>query len=114
MPWIWSALLLSLLGAACLFVPGVEDRTRVLIPGCVAVFVAIWIEKGMGLIIPGFIPSTLHELVEYAPTLVEWQVTAGIWAFGLMVFTVSLKIATPIFRGEESFAVAAPEAVHAD
>ena len=54
----------------------------------------------MGLIIPGFIPSTLHEIVEYTPSLVEWKVTAGIWAFGLMVYTVALKIAIPILSGQ--------------
>jgi Ni/Fe-hydrogenase subunit HybB-like protein len=54
----------------------------------------------MGLIVPGFIPSTLHEIVEYAPSLVEWKVTAGIWAFGMMVYTVALKIAINIMADE--------------
>ena len=40
-------------------------------------FVGLWIEKGMGLIVPGFIPSTLHEMVEYLSTTLEWQVTVG-------------------------------------
>ena len=53
----------------------------------------------MGLIVPGFIPSTLHEIVEYKPSLTEWKVTAGVWAFGLMIYTVALKIAIPIFLG---------------
>lgn len=66
----------------------------------VAAFAGVWIEKGMGLIIPGFVPSTLHELVEYVPTLTEWKVTAGLWAVGLMVFTIALKVALPIFSGE--------------
>ena len=62
---------------------------------CALVFTAVWIEKGMGLIVPGFIPSTLHELVEYSPSLVEWQIMAGVWAGGLLVYTVALKIALP-------------------
>jgi molybdopterin-containing oxidoreductase family membrane subunit len=52
----------------------------------------------MGLIVPGFIPSTLHELVEYSPSLAEWKITAGIWAFGLMVLTVALKVTLPVLR----------------
>ena len=68
--------------------------------GCVCCFVGIWIEKGMRLIIPGFIPSTLHELVEYAPTLTEWKITAGIWAFVLLVFTVGLKVAIAVFTNQ--------------
>ena len=54
----------------------------------------------MGLIIPGFIPSTLHEIVEYSPSLVEWKVTAGVWAFGLMALTVMLKVVYTVFAGK--------------
>jgi hypothetical protein len=61
----------------------------------------IWIEKGMGLIVPGFIPSTLHEVVEYVPSLTEWKVSLGIWAFGFMILTIALKIAIPILTGKE-------------
>ncbi|HSM62286.1 MAG TPA: hypothetical protein VK849_15865, partial [Longimicrobiales bacterium] len=61
---------------------------------------AIWMDKGMGLVIPGFIPSPLGEIVEYRPTWVEFSVTAGIWAFGLFVFTVLVRVALPIELGE--------------
>jgi molybdopterin-containing oxidoreductase family membrane subunit len=50
----------------------------------------------MGLIVPGFIPSTLHEVVEYTPSLTEWKITAGIWAFGLLVLTVMLKVVVAV------------------
>ena len=33
--------------------------------------VGIWIEKGMGLIVPAFVPTPLGEIVEYVPTLHE-------------------------------------------
>jgi molybdopterin-containing oxidoreductase family membrane subunit len=54
----------------------------------------------MGLIIPGFIPSTLHEVVEYTPSLTEWKITAGIWAFGLLLLTAMLKVAVAVFTDE--------------
>ena len=53
----------------------------------------------MGLIIPGFIPSPLGEIVEYTPSWVEGLVTIGIWALGLWVFTVLVRIAIPIELG---------------
>jgi Ni/Fe-hydrogenase subunit HybB-like protein len=56
----------------------------------------------MGLIVPGFVPSTLHELVEYSPSLTEWKVSAGIFAGGLMVLIVLLRTALPILTGEVS------------
>lgn len=64
--------------------------------------IGIWIEKGMGLIIPGFIPSTLHEVVEYTPGLTEWKITAGIWAFGLLILTAMLKVAVAVFTDQMS------------
>ncbi len=95
-PWAWTAVTLNVAAAAILLLPGTAARPRFLVAACAMAFVGIWIEKGMGLIVPGFIPSTLHEIVEYSPSLVEWKVTAGIWAFGLIIYTVALKIATPV------------------
>ncbi|RME67933.1 MAG: polysulfide reductase, partial [Verrucomicrobia bacterium] len=97
-PWIWTSVAAGVAAAVLLLRPRVFDHPRQLLLACVLAFVAVWIEKGMGLIIPGFIPSTLHEVVEYTPSLVEWQITAGIWAFGLLVYTAALKIGLPILR----------------
>ena len=72
--------------------PGVNRRPVILNTACLLAFVGLWIEKGMGMIIPAFIPSTLHEIVEYRPSLTEWKVTAGIWALGLMIYTLLIKI----------------------
>ncbi len=101
-PWIWASIVLTVLAALLLLCPKVYDKPKMLVAACVFAFVGLWIEKGMGLIVPAFVPSTLHEVVEYAPSLTEWRITVGIWAFGLMVFTVALKIAIPIFSGKES------------
>lgn len=94
-PWIWTAVAFNLFGAAVLLVPALTAKTQLLNVALVAIIAGVWIEKGMGLIIPGFIPSTLHEIVEYVPSLVEWKVTAGIWALGMMVLTIALKVALP-------------------
>jgi len=99
-PWIWTSIACTLVAALFFLCPKVLEHPWMLVTGCILAFVGIWIEKGMGLIIPGFIPSTLHEIVEYAPSPVEWKITAGIWAFGLMVYTVALKIALSVFTGE--------------
>ncbi|MBA2661013.1 MAG: polysulfide reductase NrfD [Bradymonadaceae bacterium] len=103
-PWVWTAIVFNVVGATMFLHPRSRDRWAWLNVACVLVFVGVWIEKGMGLIIPGFIPSTLHEMVEYVPSLAEWKVSVGIWAFGLMVYTVALKIAIPVLTGQESLA----------
>jgi Ni/Fe-hydrogenase subunit HybB-like protein len=90
-PWIWTAIGMNLLGTLTLaFNPG-QNNTKVLFPACVLLFLGIWIEKGMGLIIPGLVPSPLGEVVDYAPSLVELGVTVGIFALGVFVVTVLLK-----------------------
>jgi Ni/Fe-hydrogenase subunit HybB-like protein len=103
-PWIWTAIVLNVVAAILFLHPAALRSGGVLIGACAAAFAGIWIEKGMGLIIPGFIPSTLHQMVEYQPSLAEWQITLGIWAFGAMLYTVALKIAVPVMRGEVNFA----------
>jgi Ni/Fe-hydrogenase subunit HybB-like protein len=97
-PWIWSAVAMGVISAVMFLRPSVLAHPRWLTVACALAFAGIWIEKGMGLIVPAFIPSTLHEIVEYFPSLVEWQITAGIWAWGLLILTVALKIALPILR----------------
>jgi len=103
-PWVWSAVALNVLAAILILLPAATRNVAVASTACVFAFVGVWIEKGMGLIVPGFIPSTLHEIIEYSPSLAEWQVSAGIWALGLMIFTIALKIAIPIMRGDVIFA----------
>ncbi|MFN7140345.1 MAG: NrfD/PsrC family molybdoenzyme membrane anchor subunit, partial [Limisphaerales bacterium] len=101
-PWIWSSIACSIIAALILLCPKVTEHRGLLALGCVLAFVGIWIEKGMGLIVPAFIPSTLHEIIEYIPSALEWKVTAGIWAFGLMIYTILLKIALPTFTGKHT------------
>jgi molybdopterin-containing oxidoreductase family membrane subunit len=97
-PWIWTATILNLVGAVLFFMPTALERGPVRIIACLLCIIGIWIEKGMGLIIPGFIPSTLHEIVEYSPSIIEWKVTAGIWAFGMLLLTLMLKLIVTVFK----------------
>jgi molybdopterin-containing oxidoreductase family membrane subunit len=98
-PFIWTAISLNVLATVSLTIHPLRRNLKFLMPACGVLFLAIWIEKGMGLVIPGFIPSPLGEIVEYTPTLVELGVTAGIWALGLFVLTVLVKVALPIEMG---------------
>lgn len=98
-PWMWTSVVLNITATAMFFFPAAMERGWLRILACVMCIIGIWIEKGMGLIVPGFIPSTLHEIVEYAPSHVEWKVTAGIWAFGLMLLTVLLKLFVVAYSG---------------
>ncbi|UCG06370.1 MAG: polysulfide reductase, partial [Desulfobacterales bacterium] len=62
-----------------------------LFPACILLFVGIWIEKGMGLIVPGLVPSPMGEVVSYAPTWVEIGITLGVLALGMFIVTVLIR-----------------------
>jgi molybdopterin-containing oxidoreductase family membrane subunit len=53
----------------------------------------------MGLVVPGFIPTPLGEMVEYSPSLNETLVCLGIWAFGMLAYTIFLRMSIPILQG---------------
>lgn len=99
-PWIWFALSLNVLAVVILMINPLRANIRYLNIACVLAFVGIWIEKGMGLVIPGFVPTPLGEIFEYVPTSVELSVAAGIWAFGVLVFTLLAKAVIVIEQGK--------------
>lgn len=98
-PWVWTAIAMNVLATAVLTIHPLRRNLKWLMPACLVLFVAIWIEKGLGLVVPGFVPSPLGEIVEYVPTWVELSVTAGIFAMGLFILTVLVRVALPIELG---------------
>ena len=99
-PFAWAALSLNLISFALFIVPSLRKNWVILNVGCFATYAGCYIEKGMGLIIPGLTPDALGEIYEYYPTLTELRVAAGIFAIGFLLFTLMLKVAVPISLGE--------------
>lgn len=89
--WIWMALTFNITAVILLMIHKTRTNMFTLNIACVLGFTGIWIEKGMGLVVTGFIPSPLGEIFEYTPTLQELGVSAGIYALGAFVFTILAK-----------------------
>jgi len=96
-PWIWGALLLNVLAAIILLSP-VRRNPYFLIPACIMIVAGIWTEKGLGFVVPGFIPSPLGDFVQYIPSTNELLICLGIWSFGLLLYSFLLKGAIPIIN----------------
>jgi molybdopterin-containing oxidoreductase family membrane subunit len=109
-PWIWTAIVFNFVSMAMLVLP-LSKSLKYLNIACVLAIVGIWIEKGMGLVIPGFIPTPLGEIVEYSPSLNETLICLGIWAFGLLCYTVFLRMAIPILQGRLSQDTKMPDSI---
>ncbi|HOB99386.1 MAG TPA: polysulfide reductase NrfD, partial [Verrucomicrobiota bacterium] len=102
-PWIWTAVAMNVV-ATTLFMLPLSRALKTLNIACVLAIVGIWIEKGMGLIVPAFIPSPLGEIVEYSPTPHETMICLGIWAFGLLVYTILVRVSVPVLAGQVTYA----------
>lgn len=97
-PWMWFSFLLSLIALTLLLVPRWRTNVRLLVIACLCIFVSIWIDKGLGLIIGGLVPSPLGAITRYAPTLPEWTIVCGIWAIGALMTTAFYKITFSIWE----------------
>lgn len=99
-PFARAAVSLNVVAFALFIIPATRRHWLTLNIGCFAAYAGCYIEKGMGLIVPGLTPDTLGEIYEYFPTITETRVAAGVFALGFLVFTLMLKIAVPISLGE--------------
>ena len=102
-PWMWTAMIFNITAFFLFLRPQTRENLFTLNIACVLIIIGVYIEKGMGLSIPGFVPGTLGEIYEYGPTFVEKAVTVGVWATGALIYTLLMKFAIPVYTGELRF-----------
>jgi molybdopterin-containing oxidoreductase family membrane subunit len=98
-PWIWTAMFFNVTSFILFLIPKTREKFITLNIGCVMIIAGIWIEKGMGLVIPGFIPDALGEIFEYMPSMVEVMVSVGVLAIGSMVYTLFVRAVIALDTG---------------
>jgi Ni/Fe-hydrogenase subunit HybB-like protein len=111
-PFAWTAVGLNVTAFVLFIIPKARRNPVLLYTGCFATYAGCYIDKGMGLIIPGLTPDALGEIYEYYPSVTEVRVAAGVFAIGFLVFTLMLKVAVPILLGEFQGAKRAGELSH--
>jgi Ni/Fe-hydrogenase subunit HybB-like protein len=99
-PFAWASILTGFIAFLLFLIPKTRMNWTTLNIGCVLIYSSVYIEKGMGLIIPGLTPDTLGEIYVYRPSLTEITVAAGVFSLGALVFTLMLKAAVPMMLGE--------------
>lgn len=95
-PWMWTSITLMVIAIILLVVPATRENESILAVACATVFAGTWIDKGLGMISGGFVPSPLHHVNEYVPTIPEIAITLGVWAIGFFVLTALFKIAVTV------------------
>lgn len=99
-PWIWTALAMLVVALGIVMIHPLRKNPRLLLVACLLTAIGVWIEKGMALVIPGFVPTPLGEIFEYMPNANEVWVAVGVWGVGLLVFTVLAKVGIAVECGE--------------
>ncbi len=96
----WFSLTANLAAFTIFLVPALRHRIPVLTAGCLLALAGVFVEKGLGLLLPGQTPSTLGEVYRYSPSLNEILIGAGVWGIGTLCFTLMSKVAMAISLGE--------------
>ena len=99
-PYAWMSLLFDVVAFFLFLIPATRRNVITLNVGCLLIYTGVYIEKGVGLLIPGLTPDTLGEIYEYFPSKTEILVTAGIFSVGFLLYTIMLKVAVPVMLGE--------------
>ncbi len=107
-PFAWTSLVASTAAFFIFLVPKLRQNWVALNVGCLLIWAGVYIEKGLGLVIPGMTPDTLGEIYEYRPTLTEWSIAVGIFGIGFLIFTILVKISVPILVGTFKTSAAKP------
>jgi Ni/Fe-hydrogenase subunit HybB-like protein len=95
-PLMWTSSIFAVVSLALLVFPNIRKNEKALAFACVILFISLWIDKGFGLIIGGFVPNMFEGITEYWPTLPETVITLGVWAIGMLVLTVLYKVAVSV------------------
>jgi molybdopterin-containing oxidoreductase family membrane subunit len=95
-PWMRVSTIFGIIAIVMLLVPATRKREDTLAIACILLFISLWIDKGIGLVIGGFVPNPLEEITAYYPTFNEIMITLGVWATGFFILTVLYKIALAV------------------
>lgn len=95
-PLMWTSAILAILSLILLVNPSTRKNERTLAVAAASVFISLWIDKGFGLIVGGFVPNMFERVTEYWPTLPETFITLGVWAMGFLILTILYKVAVGV------------------
>ena len=95
-PWSWAFAIMAVIATLMLLVPAIRHNEKTLAVACALVFISLWIEKGVTLVITGFIPNPFETITQYVPTVPELAITVGVWATGFLVLTILYKVAVSV------------------
>jgi Ni/Fe-hydrogenase subunit HybB-like protein len=97
--YAWTSLVFSIIAFFLFLIPKTRRMPLTMNIGCVMIYLSVYIEKGIALIIPGFTPDQLGQVYPYVPSATELRVAAGVFGVGFLLFTLMVKVSVAILFG---------------
>jgi len=101
-PWMWAFMGLAIFSLVLLINPSTRKNPLTMAIACAAVFISLWIEKGLTLVIGGFVPNPFNQITEYLPTMPELLISLAVWSLGFLLLTFLYKIAVSVKKEKEA------------
>lgn len=101
-PFMRASIVMGVIGIAMIFIARAKKSTAMLAISCILIFISLWIDKGLGLVLGGFVPNPLEQVTEYYPSIAELSITSAIWATGFLILTILYKTVIGVKRASEA------------
>jgi Ni/Fe-hydrogenase subunit HybB-like protein len=108
----WLSVAFAIVAFLLFLVPATRRNPLTMNIGAVLVYFSVYIEKGIGLIIPGYTPDTLGQIYAYVPSATEVRVAIGVFGVGFLLFTWMVKTAVHILFNPQEQTELAPSPAH--
>lgn len=105
--YAWLSLAFAITSFLLFLIPKTRMNMWTMNIGCVMIYLSVYIEKGIALIIPGYTPDTLGQIYHYVPTVTELRIAAGVFGVGFLLFTLMVRVSVGILFGRSERASAA-------
>ncbi|MCS7149305.1 MAG: polysulfide reductase NrfD [Caldimicrobium sp.] len=99
-PVMWASMILGIVGLVLLLIPSLRRSETTLTLGAISIFLSVWIEKGVALMVGGFTPNVFETVTPYKPTIPEIMIATGVWSLGLLIITVLYKITLSVYESK--------------
>jgi Ni/Fe-hydrogenase subunit HybB-like protein len=92
----WTSLAFAVVSFLLFLIPRTRRMPLTMNLGCVMIYLSVYIEKGIALIIPGYTPDVLGQVYRYFPSPLEVRIAVGIFCVGFLLFTLMVKVSINI------------------
>ncbi|MFH7325828.1 sulfate reduction electron transfer complex DsrMKJOP subunit DsrP [Desulfurivibrio sp. C05AmB] len=95
-PYMQVSVVIGVIGIVLIFMARSRKSDIMLGIACALIFLSLWIDKGLGMVLGGFVPNPYGQVTQYYPTITELGITAAIWATGFLIVTILYKVAISV------------------